>query len=175
MRPPAATGVATRSGAVNGPRFTSVFAPDLERFLAFKENMGFYGKSRVWYLKSFDHYCAEHGLENFDRPTVEGWVASKQSRQQNTCRSWISYIRDFGRWERINGNDNAYELSDELKAGFIRSQPYLLTNEEVSKFFRAAARLETISPWKWQAVAFFALMHSCGLRPARRVTCRRAM
>lgn len=43
MRLPAATGVATRSGAVNGPRFTSVFAPDLERFLAFKENMGFYG------------------------------------------------------------------------------------------------------------------------------------
>lgn len=149
---------------MNAPRFTSAFAPDLERFLAFKESMGFHGNSRVWHLRSFDHYCEEHGLNILDRSTVEGWVAIRQSDQPNACRSWISYIRDFGRWERINGNENAYVLSDEWKAGFVRAQPYLLTNEEVTKFFQAAARLETISPWKWQAVAFFALMHSCGLR-----------
>jgi integrase len=39
-------------------------------------------------------------------------------------------------------------------------------------FFRAAARVEASSPWKWQAVAFFALMHSGGLRTGevRRLT-----
>ncbi len=149
---------------MNGPKFTSVFAPDLERFLEFKESMGFSGNSRIWYLKSFDHYCTDRGLENFDRPTVEGWVASRQSNRPNSYRSWMSYIRDFGRWEQINGNENAYVLSDEWKAKRIRIQPYLLSQEEVRRFFDAAARLDSISPWRWQGLGFFALMHSCGLR-----------
>lgn len=149
---------------MNGSTFTSVFAPDLERFLAFKDSLGFNGKSRAWHLKSFDRYCTEHGLEHLDRSTVEGWVASRQSNRPDSCRSWMSYIRDFGRWERINGNDNAYVLSDQWKTKRIRTQPYLLSQEEIDGFFDAAIRLESISPWKWQGLAFFALMHSCGLR-----------
>ena len=74
---------------MNGPRFTSVFAPDLERFLAFKESMGIQCASRVWYLKDFDRYCTDRGLEDFDRSTVEGWVASKQSDQPDSCRAWM--------------------------------------------------------------------------------------
>ena len=34
----------------------------------------------------------------------------------------------------------------------------------IMQFFTAAARLDTSSPWRWQAAAFFTLMHSCGLR-----------
>ena len=153
-------------------RFSSVFAPDLDRFLAFKESMGFHGRSRVWYLRNFDRYCTEHGLQNFDRLTVEGWVLSKQSTPPAISPSWMSYIRDFGRWLRINGNENAYVLSDQWRTKRLRTQPYLLSQEEVGGFFDAAARLDGISPWKWQALAFFALMHSCGLRTCevRRLT-----
>jgi hypothetical protein len=39
---------------MNGHGFTSVFADDLERYLAFKESMGYYGNSRIWYLRNFD-------------------------------------------------------------------------------------------------------------------------
>ena len=41
--------------------FTSAFATPLDEYLAFKKNMGFYGGSRIWYLKRFDAYCTEHG------------------------------------------------------------------------------------------------------------------
>lgn len=149
---------------MNVPRFSSVFAPDLEQFLAFKESMGIQCTSRLWHLQNFDRYCTDHGLQNFDRSTVEGWVTSLQASQPHSCRSWMSYIRDFGRWERLNGNENAYVLSDQWKAKFLRPQPYLLTQEEISRFFASAARLKTLTPWKWQGPAFFALMHSCGLR-----------
>lgn len=148
---------------MSGHGFISMFADDLEGYLAFKTSMGCYGASRIWYLKQFDRYCAAHSLENLDRATIEGWVAEQQSSQPHS-RSWMSYIRDFGRWARINGNPNAYVLSDQWKAGFVRSQPYLLANAEIRLFFQAAARTEGSSPWTWQAVAFFALMHSCGLR-----------
>ena len=148
---------------MSGHGFISMFADDLEAYLAFKTSMGCYGASRIWYLKQFDRYCADHSLVDLDRATVEGWVAEQQSSQPHS-RSWMSYIRDFGRWARINGNDNAYVLSDQWKAGFVRSQPYLLANAEIRLFFQAASRVEGFSPWTWQAVAFFALMHSCGLR-----------
>jgi integrase len=32
------------------------------------------------------------------------------------------------------------------------------------RFFATAARVDAHSPWRWQASAFFTLMHSCGLR-----------
>ncbi|MDQ6754677.1 MAG: tyrosine-type recombinase/integrase [Actinomycetota bacterium] len=149
---------------MNKPRFTSVFAPDLERYLAFKESMGIHGSSRVAYLRSFDSYCVEHSLENVDRATVEDWVSSRIACLPNGSRSWMSYIRDFGRWERLNGNEDAYVLSDQWRSDLVRPQPYLLTTEEITRFFDAATRLKTRSPWRWQGSAFFALMHSCGLR-----------
>ncbi len=143
--------------------FSSMFAPELSQYLEFKENMGFYGKSRVWYLKRFDAYCAEHDLRVFDRDTVEGWVTS-QLKRSGRYRSWMSYIRDFGRWLVANGNQNAYVLTDQWKAPLVPAHPYLMASNEIEKFFTSAAQLETKSPWKWQAVAFFTLMHSCGIR-----------
>ena len=47
---------------------------------------------------------------------------------------------------------------------FHPPRPYLLSRQEIDGFFTAAARLDTSSPWRWQAAAFFTLMHSCGLR-----------
>lgn len=149
---------------MNGPRFTSAFAPELERFLAFKESMGFHGATRVWYLRNFDQYCTQRALVNLDRSTVEGWVTSRLSTHQKGSRSWISCIRDFGRWELTNGNDDAYVLSDQWRCDNLRPQPYLLTTEEIVRFFESATRLEIRSPWRWQGFGFFALMHSCGLR-----------
>jgi integrase len=143
--------------------FTSMFAPQLEDYLAFKQKMGFYGTSRIWYLHRFDAYCADHDRRVFDRDTVEGWVADQLTRS-GRHRSWMSYIRDFGRWLQAHGHANAYVLSEEWKAPFVPARPYLLARGEIEAFFAAAARFDAASPWRWQAVAFFTLMHSCGIR-----------
>ena len=45
--------------------FTSVFARELTRYLAFKQSMGCYGTTRIWYLRSFDTYCTEHEVASF--------------------------------------------------------------------------------------------------------------
>jgi integrase len=148
---------------MNGHGFTSAFATDLDQYLAFKANMGFTGSSRVWYLKKFDAYCTGHDRTVFDRDTVEGWV-STQLERSGRYRSWMSYIRDFGRWLRVHGSESAYVLSDQWKAPFVPAHPYLLASHEIEAFFAAAAAFEAQSPWQWQAVAFFTLMHSCGLR-----------
>lgn len=143
--------------------FVSAFAPHLEHYLAFKQAMGCYGTSRIWYLRRFDAYCARHGRTVFDRETVEGWVLEQLDRS-GRYRSWMSYIRDFGRWLQAHENPDAYVLSDRWKAPFVPAHPYLLTTDEIDRFFTAAAHLHAQSPWRWQATAFFTLMHSCGIR-----------
>lgn len=148
---------------MNARGFTSAFATQLDDYLTFKEKMGFYGKSRIWYLKQFDAYCAERDLTVFDLDTVEGWVRA-QLQRSGRYRSWMSYIRDFGRWLHTHANSDAYVLSGRWKAPFVRAQPYLLTGDEIERFFTAAARVHAQSPWRWQATAFFTLMHSCGMR-----------
>lgn len=148
---------------MNAAGFTSAFAPQLEAYLAFKEKMGFYGASRIWYLKQFDAYCIAHERTVFDRDTVEGWV-SEQLTHSGRYRSWMSYIRDVGRWLQAHGQRDAYVLSDRWKAPVVPAHPYLLSTHEIETFFAAAATLNAASPWRWQAAAFFTLMHCCGLR-----------
>ena len=43
---------------MSGRGFTSAFAADLDAYLAFKQSMGFFGNSRIWYLRSFDAWCS---------------------------------------------------------------------------------------------------------------------
>ena len=102
--------------------------------------MGFYGSSRIWYLKQFDAYCTAHERAVFDRDTVEGWV-SEQLARSGRYRSWMSYIRDVGRWLQAHGHTDAYVLSDRWKAPVVPAHPYLLSREEIEAFFAAAAPL----------------------------------
>jgi integrase len=148
---------------MNAHGFTSAFAPELDAYLTFKEKMGFYGSSRIWYLKRFDAYCTAHDRAAFDRDTVEGWVTEQLARS-GRYRSWMSYIRDVGRWLQAHGQRDAYVLSDRWKAQRLPAHPYLLNREEIGAFFAAAATLNVACPWRWQSVAFFTLMHCCGLR-----------
>ena len=99
---------------MSGHGFTSAFATELDAYLAFKANMGCTGASRIWYLKQFDAYCATRDRTVFDKDTVEGWV-SAQLQRCGRYRSWMSYIRDVGRWMAMNGIPDAYVLSDRGK------------------------------------------------------------
>ncbi|WAX56389.1 tyrosine-type recombinase/integrase [Jatrophihabitans cynanchi] len=155
--------MSTKALAANGHDFTSAFAPHLAAYLAFKEQMGFYGASRVWYLRQFDAYCTSHDRTVFDRDTVEGWVSERLART-GPYRSWMSYIRDVGRWLQAHGQCDAYVLSDRWKAQRLPTHPYLLGEAEIEAFFATAAAVRAASPWRWQSVAFFTLMHCCGLR-----------
>ena len=159
--------------------FTSAFAAELDAYLVFKEKMGFYGNSRIWYLTRFDAYCTDHDRSVFDQETVEGWVTAQLASSDSRYRSWMSYIRDVGRWLRAHRDSHAYVLSEQWKAPFVAAHPYLLSTQEIERFFVAAACVQAQSPWRWQAAAFFTLMHSCGLRtgetrllPADRVDLR---
>lgn len=144
--------------------YTSAFAEEIEAFVAFKESVGVSSQSRNWTLYDFDRYCAAAGLTEFDRETVEGWVKRRKARLSSEHLSWMSCVRELGRFMRAHGRPEAYVLSDEFKAKMVRVAPYLLTGDEMEAFFGAVGSYAPRSPWAWQSVCFFGLMHSCGLR-----------
>lgn len=87
----------SRSRAMNGSRFTSVFGPDLESFLSFKESRGHSGKTRPGYLKSLDRYCTDHSLQNLDRSTLKdallsGCRAGRIPAERGCHTSWTSAL-----------------------------------------------------------------------------------
>jgi len=144
--------------------YTSAFAREIELFLAYKESLGFYGRSRRWYLLDFDRHCAANGLADFDRETVEGWVIGMDARNPGGYRSWMSYIRDLGRYMAANGRTDAYVLSGSFAARPARPTPYLLSEREIGAFFGAAWELDARPPLSWEMACFFGLMYACGLR-----------
>ena len=140
-------------------------ACSLRSWLSMSSSNGPWASRRLADLvfEKFDAYCAEHERTVFDQETVEAWVTARLATS-GRYRSWMSYIRDFGRFLRAHGHAEAYVLSDRWKAALVPARPYLLTADEIDAFFTAAARLQAASPWRWQASAFFTLMHSAGLR-----------
>ena len=151
--------------------FVGPLAGELEEYIRFKASMGRHGATRVRVLRSFDRHCLEHGAARLERGVVERWIAHRIDANPGGCRSWFSYIRDFGRWMRLAHDPDAYVLSDQWKAGSPRPTPYLLTDREAALFLRAAGTLESPSPWAWQSRAFFMLMCVCSIEsgPCERV------
>ena len=110
--------------------FVGPLAGELEEYIRFKASMGRHGATRVQVLRSFDRHCLEHGAVRLERGVVERWIAHRIDANPGGCRSWFSYIRDFGRWMRLAHDPDAYVLSDQWKAGSPRPTPYLLTDRE---------------------------------------------
>ena len=93
--------------------FVGPLAGELEEYIRFKASMGRHGATRVRVLRSFDRHCLEHGAVRLERGVVERWIAHRIDANPGGCRSWFSYIRDFGRWMRLAHDPDAYVLSDQ--------------------------------------------------------------
>lgn len=91
--------------------FVGPLAGELEEYIRFKASMGRHGATRVRVLRSFDRHCLEHGAVRLERGVVERWIAHRIDANPGGCRSWFSYIRDFGRWMRLAHDPDAYVLS----------------------------------------------------------------
>ena len=56
---------------MSGRGFTSAFAAELDAYLAFKQNMGHHGASRIWYLTRFDAWCRVRHVQSRVRVNVQ--------------------------------------------------------------------------------------------------------
>lgn len=145
-------------------QYASALSRDIKDFIDFKASVGISSTTRNYTMLRFDAYCTENGVTSYSRGIVEDWVKQHRAEYPSGCHSWMSYIRDFGRFLQTTKDSNAYVLSDEFVSGTHHTIPYLMTQAEIEAFFAKASDYAPRSSWAWQTIPFFGLMHSCGLR-----------
>ncbi len=147
--------------------FRSRFADDIKGMVAYKMSLGHKADSYEWDLQNFDRYCAEYhpDAETLTKEIVFGWCHAGKENGKSAYRA--NAIRNFGKYLVAIGKE-AYILPAEIFVSQKAEIPYLFTDTELERFFKAtdcyphrdnSPLLEYIIP------VIFRLQYACGLRP----------
>jgi len=157
--------------------YISNLAPLINDFIQFKNALGFKYKTSEYYLKQLDLYNYKHqNLSNLDRDTVEGWVLKYAEKTTTGNRSWLSPIKEFGRYLRSMGYTDAYILDNRFTIQRYRAEVYLMTESEIECFFKECDSFVLRKRFKGRPYVFPALyrfLYCCGVRcgEARKLKC----
>ena len=98
--------------------FVSKLSPAITDFLDYKHALGIKYTSAAVYLRELDRYNAAHGdYHTLVKEVVDGWAIEHAEKSTTGDRSWVSPIREFGRYLVNTGDADAYILDK----SFIRS------------------------------------------------------
>ncbi|NLY82829.1 MAG: tyrosine-type recombinase/integrase [Clostridiales bacterium] len=148
--------------------FISNLAPSLLDFLSFKHALGIEYKTGKVYLRQFDMFNYEHGNHNgLTKELAEGWANQQANKSTTQDRSWISPIREYGRFLRSLGDNDAYILDNRYTIQRYHAEVYLMTDEEIQTFFKACDSYVLKHNSLGRAYVFPALyrfLYCCGTR-----------
>jgi site-specific recombinase XerD len=134
----------------------------------YKRSLGYKYESGERTLSELDSYCYSSGLEaKLSRSLVEGWIFAKEKANPSPYRSYISTVREFGRFLQDGRDLDAYIAADKFTSRTYRPTPYFLTEREITLFFEASKWAISSNRGAERPIvypAFFMLMHCCGLR-----------
>ena len=157
--------------------YISNLSGKIEAFLDFKHSLGIQYHAPRSHLKSLDRYNYEHeNIDNLSRELVERWAEEYAARSTSRDRSWLSPIREFGRYLRIQGEKDAYVLDDRFKIQRYHAEVYLLTEDEIQTFFKECdqyVQRYPISCRPYVLPALYRFLYCCGARccEARNLQC----
>lgn len=152
--------------------YCSSFAPTIREYLEFRKAIG-RSEDHAKQLRFFDQYCQKyHPVEkHLTREVVRGWISNEIACGRRGLDNKATAIRIFAKYL---GHD-AYILplnSIPRKRGYT---PYILTDDELSAFFRSVETTDNRSDplWRETVSVLWRLLYTCGLRPreARLIKC----
>jgi len=156
--------------------YISKLAPLIIEFIEFKNALGIEYKTSRYYLKQLDIYNYNHkNLSNLDCETVEEWALLHAEKSISGDRSWISPIREFGRYLQSVGYD-AYVLDNRFTIQRYRPEVYLMTESEIHSFFKECdhfvLRHKALGR-PYVLPALYRFLYCCGARcgEARKLKC----
>lgn len=157
--------------------YISNLAPSITDFIEFKHALGIKYETASYYLMQLDKYNYTHkNVAIPDRDTVEGWASKHAEKSVTGDRSWISPIREFGRYLQSCGIRDAYVLGDKYIIEKYRAELYLMTETEIQYFFKECDSYVLRHKSLGRAYVFPALyrfLYCCGVRccEARKLKC----
>lgn len=148
--------------------FQSRLSPKLQDFIEYKHSLGYKYITGAVYLMQFDRYCLYSGNpERLTKDIVEGWVCLKEQNSVNPDRSWMSPLREFGRYLISIGETEAYVLGSKFVMHSYKPQPYLLNENEIQAFFKGCDEQVLKKNHQGRHLVmpvFFRFLYCCGVR-----------
>lgn len=148
--------------------YISNLASMIENFIKFKNALGVQYKSSVYYLKQLDRYNYSHGNASIlTKEVTEGWALQHADKTTSGDRSWVSPVREFGRYLRSIGYPDTYVLDDRFKIQRYHAEVYLMTKAEIQAFFDECDRFVLRHKGVGRPYVFPALyrfLYCCGTR-----------
>jgi integrase/recombinase XerD len=150
-------------------QFTSNLSTHLAGFLEFKHSMGIKYETSEYYLWKLDQYNLEKGNHStLTKDVVTSWLLKMEEGTESQNRSWIPPIREFGRYLRNMGMNDAYVVEDSFVIRKYHAEIYLMTDSEIKAFFKECdfyVNNTKLNPgMQYVYPAFYRLMYCCGLR-----------
>lgn len=157
--------------------YVSNLALLITEFVEFKNSLGIQYYTGSYYLKQLDIYNHVHKNVNIpDRDTVEGWALAHAEKSISRDRSWISPIREFGRYLQSVGISSAYVLDNRFTIQRYHAEVYLLTESEIQCFFKECDKFvlqHKAVGRPYVLPALYRFLYCCGVRcaEARKLKC----
>lgn len=158
--------------------FVSKLGPSMTNFMVYKRALGIKYATASVYLRELDHYNASHGDHStLVKDVVDGWAIEHAGKSTSSDRSWVSPIREFGRYLVNIGDTDAYVLNTSFIIQRYHPDVYLMTEAEIYRFFKECDQyvLRYKAPGKaYVFPALYRFMYCCGVRSAeaRQLKCQ---
>lgn len=158
--------------------YISNLKPLIEDFLEFKYALGIKYVTGAYYLRQLDRYNYENG--NFSIPkrdVVKSWANKQAEKSITGDRSWISSIREFGRYLNNSvGYEDAYILDDRYTIQKYHAEVYLKSVSEIQIFFKECDKYvlrHKSNGRPYILPALYRFLYCCGVRcrEARNLKC----
>jgi len=125
-------------------KFESRFAPYIDGMLSWRETFGHSRSSYEGMLLNFDRFCALHSPEEtmLTKDMVLKWMEKRPTENTSgSLMSRASAIRCFAEYLVIQGVP-AYVLPAKFVGGSSSFTPYIFTDSELEKFFKASDHIQ---------------------------------
>lgn len=153
-------------------KFFSNFKEKIWSYCVWRKSLGF-SDDHEKHLIKFDAYCRKFHphVNSLTSSIVTGWIKYEINSNQHCIGHKCAAIRSFARY--LGGD--AYVLKENYVRYKRNFNPYIFTDEELTRLFAAADVVEKRGdPFFAETAGFiFRLIYTCGLRPqeARKLRC----
>ncbi len=116
--------------------FKSELAPQIRLFIEYKHSLGYKYERGEYYLSTLDRFYAQNNFgAKLSKDFVESWIMAREDANPSPYRSWLSPVREFGRYLQNVGYPDAYVVSDKFTIRDYKPIPYFFTEAEIISFF----------------------------------------
>jgi len=144
----------------------SNLAPLIKSYIDFKRSLG-YKFQDIYVFSNFDGYLYDHAYKSvgISEKILRPWTEQRPNESNVTWYKRIDIIRNFCIY--LDGIGYQSHIPKLPKRPFTTFMPYIFTNEELDRFFRACDNMKY--RYNYQSIyhicpALFRVLYGCGLR-----------